>query len=115
MTARSAGARARATRSQSGAPTFDWTTAIAPTAMRTSATRRPPADAVLPTRARTSIATTRFSRKAAMASTRRCGPFVSQGNSIPSPSKARTPPKPGEPADALYRVGTPGYLSTIGA
>ena len=42
-------------------------------------------------------------------------PFASQGNSIFFAIEGGVPPKPGEPSDALYRVGTPGYLSTIGA
>jgi predicted permease len=42
-------------------------------------------------------------------------PFTSQGNSIYFSIEGGVPPKPGEPTDALYRVGTPGYLSTIGA
>ena len=42
-------------------------------------------------------------------------PFTSQGNSIYFAIEGGAPPKPGEPNDALYRVGTPGYLSTIGA
>ena len=42
-------------------------------------------------------------------------PFTSQGNSIYFAIEGGVPPKPGEPSDALYRVGTPGYLSTIGA
>ena len=42
-------------------------------------------------------------------------PFTSQGNSIYFAIEGGVPPKPGEPTDALYRVGTPGYLSTIGA
>src|SRR4029077_8355749 len=41
--------------------------------------------------------------------------FTSQGNSIYFAIEGGVPPKPGEPTDALYRVGTPGYLSTIGA
>ncbi len=42
-------------------------------------------------------------------------PFTSQGNSIYFAIEGAVPPKPGEPTDALYRVGTAGYLSTIGA
>jgi predicted permease len=42
-------------------------------------------------------------------------PFTSQGNSISFAIEGGVPPKPGEPTDALYRVGTPGYLSAIGA
>ena len=42
-------------------------------------------------------------------------PFTSQGNSIYFAIEGAVPPKPGEPSDALYRVGTAGYLSTIGA
>jgi len=42
-------------------------------------------------------------------------PFTSQGNSIYFAIEGGVPPKPGEPTDALYRVGTAGYLSTIGA
>jgi predicted permease len=42
-------------------------------------------------------------------------PFASQGNSIYFAVEGGPPPKAGEPTDALYRVGTPGYLSTIGA
>jgi predicted permease len=42
-------------------------------------------------------------------------PFTSQGNSIFFAIEGAVPPKPGEPSDALYRVGTAGYLSTIGA
>ena len=42
-------------------------------------------------------------------------PFTSRGNSIYFAIEGGVPPKPGEPTDALYRVGTPGYLSTIGA
>ena len=42
-------------------------------------------------------------------------PFLSQGNTIAFAIAGAPPPKPGEPNDALYRVGTPGYLATIDA
>jgi putative ABC transport system permease protein len=42
-------------------------------------------------------------------------PFTAQGNSTYFAIEGGVPPKPGEPTDALYRVGTAGYLSTIGA
>ncbi len=42
-------------------------------------------------------------------------PFTAQGNSIYFAIEGGVPPKPGEPTDALYRVGTAGYLTTIGA
>jgi putative ABC transport system permease protein len=42
-------------------------------------------------------------------------PFTAQGNSTYFEIEGGVPPKPGEPTDALYRVGTADYLSTIGA
>jgi predicted permease len=42
-------------------------------------------------------------------------PFLSQGNTIAFEIEGGVPPKPGEPSDALYRVGTPEYLATLGA
>jgi putative ABC transport system permease protein len=42
-------------------------------------------------------------------------PFVSRGDTISFRVEGGPPPKPGDPQDALYRVGTPGYLNTIEA
>jgi putative ABC transport system permease protein len=42
-------------------------------------------------------------------------PFVTAGDTISFAIEGGAPAKPGDPQDALYRVGTPGYLSTIGA
>jgi putative ABC transport system permease protein len=42
-------------------------------------------------------------------------PFVSAGDTIFFAVEGGLPPKPGDPQDALYRVGTAGYLSTIEA
>src|SRR4051812_19360306 len=42
-------------------------------------------------------------------------PFTSRGDTTSFAVEGGAPPKPGEPQDALYRVGTPGYLATIAA
>jgi predicted permease len=42
-------------------------------------------------------------------------PFVSAGDTIFFAVEGGAPPRPGDPQDALYRVGTAGYLSTIDA
>jgi predicted permease len=42
-------------------------------------------------------------------------PFVTAGDTISYAVEGGAPPRPGDPSDALYRVGTPGYLSTIDA
>src|SRR4051812_6873713 len=42
-------------------------------------------------------------------------PFVSRGDTTSFRVEGGAPPKPGDPQDALYRVGTAGYLSTIEA
>jgi hypothetical protein len=41
-------------------------------------------------------------------------PFTSQGNSISFAIEGGVPPKPGEPTDALYRVGTPAICRRSG-
>jgi predicted permease len=41
-------------------------------------------------------------------------PFFSVGNSMGFAIEGRTPPETWEPGDMLIRVGTPGYLETIG-